>query len=157
MNNRITKWDNLELNVPIIQGGMGIGISLSSLAGTVAANGGIGIISAAQIGFREPDFDKNPLAANLRAMKSELEKARAIAPNGVIGFNIMKAMRHYEQYVKTAVEIGADIIVTGAGLPTELPQLVSEAMQTHTVSKADETHIDSGTTDNADSRIAHTR
>lgn len=115
------------MKVPVIQGGMGIGISLSGLAGAVAKEGGMGIISAAQIGFREPDFDKNPLEANLRAMKKELEKARQIAPDGVIGFNIMTAMRNYEKYVQKAVEAGADVIVSGAGLPTELPKIVMEA------------------------------
>lgn len=108
--------------VPIVQGGMGIGISLGGLAGAVAKAGGIGIISAAQIGFRELDFAKNPLAANLRAMEQELKKARAIAPKGIIGFNIMVAMKHYAEYVKHAVEIGADLIVSGAGIPSELPQ-----------------------------------
>ena len=118
--------DNMEVKVPVVQGGMGIGISLSGLAGAVAKAGGIGIISAAQIGFREPDFDQNPLEANLRALKKEYEKARNIAPQGVIGFNIMVAMRHYEKYVAAAVEAGADIIVSGAGLPTDLPRIVKE-------------------------------
>lgn len=135
MNKKMEKWDNINISVPIIQGGMGIGISLSSLAGAVAKEGGIGMISAAQIGFREPDFDKNPLEANLRAMESELKKARAIAPEGMIGFNIMKAMRHYEKYVKRAVEIGADLIVSGAGLPVDLPQLVMEAAKTGSCSQ----------------------
>lgn len=129
MNRTITLWDNLELKVPLIQGGMGIGISLSSLAGAVAGEGGIGIISAAQIGFREKDFDQNPLKANLRAMKSELEKARGICQNGIIGFNIMKAMRHYEEYVRAAVQTGADIIVSGAGLPMELPEIVMKTLR----------------------------
>ena len=102
---------------------LGIGISLGGLAGAVAAAGGVGIISAAQIGFREADFDKDPRKANLRAIKKELEKARAIAPHGIIGFNNMVAMRHYEDYVKAAAEAGADLIVSGAGLPTELPRL----------------------------------
>ena len=60
--------DNMEVKVPVVQGGMGIGISLSGLAGAVAKAGGIGIISAAQIGFQEPDFDTNTKAANLRAI-----------------------------------------------------------------------------------------
>lgn len=107
---------------PVIQGGMGIGISLSSLAGAVAKAGGIGLISTAQIGFREPDFNRNPKAANLRAMESELAKARELAPGGVIGFNIMVATKDYPEYVKKAVEIGADVIVSGAGLPVSLPE-----------------------------------
>ena len=85
--------------VPVIQGGMGVGISLGNLAGAVAKEGGIGIISAAQPGFKEKDFEKNPLEANLRAVKSEYEKARKLAPDGIIGFNLMVAMEHYEEYV----------------------------------------------------------
>ena len=115
---------DLVARKPIIQGGMGVGISLSSLAGAVAKEGGIGLISTAQIGFREPDFAKHPLEANLRAIKKEWEKARAIAPEGVIGFNIMSVTRNYARYVKTAAEVGADLIVSGAGLPVDLPELV---------------------------------
>lgn len=121
------KIGNIEAKVPIIQGGMGIGISLSGLAGAVAKEGGIGIISAAQIGFREPDFTKNTKEANIRAIKKEYEKARKIAPDGIIGFNLMVAMRHYEDYVKAAVDAGADIIVSGAGLPTDLPGIVGDS------------------------------
>lgn len=110
--------------IPVIQGGMGVGISLGNLAGTVAKEGGIGIISAAQPGFREEDFIKDPLKANLRAIKSEYEKARKIAPDGIIGFNLMVAMEHYEEYVHAVVEAGADLIVSGAGLPTDLPKYV---------------------------------
>ena len=115
---------DLEAKVPIVQGGMGIGISLHKLAGAVAKEGGIGIISAAQIGFREPDFDKDPIGANLRALKKELMMAREIAPKGVIGFNIMVAMNHYEDYVREACNAGADIIISGAGLPVDLPKYV---------------------------------
>lgn len=114
--------------LPIIQGGMGIGISLGGLAGAVAKAGGVGIISAAQIGFREPDFDKDSRAANLRAIQKEMTKARTIAPDGVIGFNIMVAMRHYKTYVQAAIRAGADLIVSGAGLPTELPEIAKEGM-----------------------------
>ena len=98
--------------VPVIQGGMGVGISLGNLAGAVAKEGGIGIISAAQPGFREEDFIKDPLKANLRAIKSEYEKARKIASDGIIGFNLMVAMEHYEEYVHAVVEAGADLIVS---------------------------------------------
>ena len=121
------KIGQLEAKLPVIQGGMGIGISLGGLAGAVARAGGIGIISAAQIGFREVDFDKNPKEANIRAIKKEYEKARAIAPDGIIGFNLMVAMRHYGDYVKAAAEAGADLIISGAGLPTALPELVGDA------------------------------
>ncbi len=112
---------------PIIQGGMGVGISLSSLAGAVAKAGGVGIISTAQIGFRDPEFAKKPLESNLKAIRAELEKARNIAPEGIIGFNIMVATKHYALYVKEAIKAGADIIISGAGLPINLPELAAGA------------------------------
>ena len=116
---------NLTARVPIIQGGMGVGISLGNLAGAVAKEGGVGIISSAQIGYREPDFEQNSKECNLRAIKKEYQKARAIAPDGVIGFNIMVALQHYEEYVRAAAEAGADLIISGAGLPTDLPKYVA--------------------------------
>lgn len=118
---------DLVIENPIIQGGMGVGISLHRLAGAVAKAGGLGIISTAQIGFREPDFKENPLKANLRSMEKELTLAREIAPQGAIGFNIMVASKQYKEYVKTAVKAGADIIISGAGLPVSLPEYVKEA------------------------------
>lgn len=118
------KIGDLIAKVPIVQGGMGIGISLGGLAGAVAREGGVGIISAAQIGFKEQGFESHPFECNLLAMDKEMGKARSLAPEGIVGFNIMVAMKHYEDYVKKAVEIGADLIVSGAGIPTELPGLV---------------------------------
>ena len=113
---------NLKCRLPLIQGGMGVGISLGSLAGAVAKEGAVGVISTAQIGFKEEDFDENPMKANFRAMEKEHEKARNLASGGVVGFNIMVATRNYEEYVKRAVELGADLIISGAGLPTDLPR-----------------------------------
>lgn len=121
------KIGHLTARLPVIQGGMGVGISLSSLAGHVAKMGGIGIISTAQIGFREPDFSENPLRANLRAIGDELKKARKIADGGIVGFNIMVATKQYEEYVKEAVRQGADVIISGAGLPIRMPEYVKEA------------------------------
>lgn len=118
-----------QLKRPIFQGGMGVGVSLSGLAGAVAKAGGVGTISAAQIGFRDPDFNKDPFQANLRAMKSEFEKARKISPDGIIGFNIMVAMQHYEEYVRAAVQAKTDFLVCGAGLPVDLPAIVKEALE----------------------------
>lgn len=118
---------NLVVEKPIIQGGMGVGISLSSLAGAVAKEGGMGIISIAQIGFKDPDFKSHQLEANLKAIGTELTKAREIAPKGVIGFNIMVATKQYSLYVKEAVKAGADVIISGAGLPVDLPHYVAEA------------------------------
>lgn len=108
---------------PLIQGGMGVGVSLGRLAGSVAKAGGVGIISTAQIGYREADFDKSPAQANIKAIESEMKKARAISPDGIVGYNIMTALKEYAAHVKAAVKAGADIIICGAGLPTELPAL----------------------------------
>ena len=116
--------EELRAEVPVIQGGMGVGISLSSLAGSVAANGGIGIISTAQIGWREPDFYENPFEANFRAIRKELKKAKEIAPGGIVGVNIMVATQRYEEYVRCAADAGADVIISGAGLPVDLPAYV---------------------------------
>ena len=106
---------------------MGVGVSLSSLAGAVSACGGVGVISSAQIGFREPDFETNTLEANLRALKIEIQKARQIAKGGMLGVNIMVATKEYASYVKTAVEAGIDLIISGAGLPVDLPALTEKS------------------------------
>ena len=103
---------------------MGVGISLSRLAGSVAACGGVGVISTAQIGWREPDFRQHPFEANYRAIEKEIRKAREIAKGGIIGVNIMVATQRYEEYVKTAVKAGVDLIISGAGLPIDLPKYV---------------------------------
>lgn len=121
------KIGGLTARIPVIQGGMGVGISLHKLAGAVAAEGGIGVISTAQIGFRHPGFDKDPIGTNLKAVKEEIEKARAIAKGGIIGVNIMVASRRYEDYVRAAVEAGVDLIISGAGLPVTLPEAVGNA------------------------------
>lgn len=121
------KIGELIAEIPVIQGGMGVGVSLSGLAGTVAAGGGVGIISAAQIGYRDKDFDSDSIGCNLRAIRTEMERAKKIAGGGIIGVNIMAATRKYEEYVKAAVAAGADIIISGAGLPMTLPELVGRA------------------------------
>ncbi len=113
---------NLIASIPIIQGGMGVGISLSSLAGAVAKEGAIGVISAAQPGFMEKDFLTNIAAANKRALSYHIKKAKEISNNGIIGVNIMVAVTHYEEYVKCCIESGADLIISGAGLPINLPE-----------------------------------
>lgn len=114
----------LIARVPIVQGGMGVGVSLSNLAGSVAALGGVGVLSAAQIGYLEEDYNRNPVQTNLRAIGKYVKKAREIANGGVIGINIMVATKFYEEYVKAAVQAGVDIIISGAGLPSKLPELV---------------------------------
>ncbi len=116
---------HLKPSFPVIQGGMGIGISLSSLASHVANCGGIGVLSGVQIGFKEPDFITNTLTANLRALEQEIAKTRMLSPNGIIGVNIMVALKNYAEVVKKAVSCKIDLIISGAGLPLELPALVS--------------------------------
>jgi len=117
------KIGNLTARIPIVQGGMGVGVSLANLAAAVANEGGIGTISGVQIGFREPDFFTDPIGANLRAIKKEIKKARE-KTKGIIAMNFMAAMNNYELYVKKAVEEKIDLIVSGAGLPMALPRLV---------------------------------
>ena len=107
---------------PIVQGGMGVGISLSSLAGNVAKHGGIGTITGVHTGYKEPDFREDPWKANLRGIHKEMEKAREISPDGIIGFNFMTVMNNYELCVREAIAAGADFIVSGAGLPMNLPK-----------------------------------
>lgn len=112
------------LTLPIIQGGMGVGISLGNLAGAVAATGAMGVISTADIGFLEADFWKNPLEANIRALKKEIEKAKMISKNkGLIAINAMVATKDYAVLVKKAIEFGIDCVISGAGLPLELPKI----------------------------------
>lgn len=113
---------NLVAKIPIIQGGMGVGISLSSLAGTVALNHGIGVISGVEIGFGEPDYFNNKRAANLRALKYHIQRAREISKGGIIGINIMTALSNFEETVMASVREKIDIIFSGAGLPLKLPQ-----------------------------------
>lgn len=124
MNFNSLKIGNLIAPIPIIQGGMGIGVSSSNLAAAVANAGGIGIISAAQLGYNEDDFIKNPVESNLMALKKHITIAKTKAPNGIIGINVMVATNFYEEHIKAAIESGVDLIISGAGLPTMLPKIV---------------------------------
>ncbi len=119
---------DITAKMPIIQGGMGVGISLSGLASAVANQGGIGVIAAVMIGMREPDIVKNPLEANLRALRDELTKARQ-QTSGILGVNIMVAMTIFKEMVKATIENRADIIFSGAGLPLELPKIFRETCE----------------------------
>ncbi len=103
-------------SLPIVQGGMGVGISLSGLAAAVAGQGGIGVIAANGIGMIEPDYFADGRAANIRAMRSELRKARA-KTSGLIGVNIMVAANDFQQLLDTCIEEKADALFMGAGLP----------------------------------------
>lgn len=127
MNIKPLKIGDLSVSLPIIQGGMGVGVSLSGLASAVTNADGIGVISTAQIGFREPGFEKNALACNLKALKEEIHLAKEKCKNGILGVNVMVATTGYAETIKTAIESGIDIIISGAGLPTMLPKLVKDS------------------------------
>lgn len=140
------------VKIPIIQGGMGVGISRSRLAGAVAKEGAIGIISTAQIGYDEAGFENNQEECNLRAIKKHIKKAKEIADgNGLVGVNIMTALKHFKNHVKASVMAGADVIICGAGLPIELPGIVRDAVNeakeedNYDISKDDINSIDNKT------------
>ncbi|MGH0052912.1 MAG: NAD(P)H-dependent flavin oxidoreductase [Sphaerochaetaceae bacterium] len=107
---------NLVAKTPIVQGGMGVGISLSSLASAVANVGGIGVIAANGIGLLEKDYYENGRDANLRAFRREIRKARSKS-EGIIGVNIMVAVNDFHQLLDVAIEENVDIVFLGAGLP----------------------------------------
>jgi NAD(P)H-dependent flavin oxidoreductase YrpB (nitropropane dioxygenase family) len=112
---------------PLIQGGMGVRVSGAGLAGAVARSGGVGLIACAGIGINSPHYNgRNYFSAEPLAIKDELAKARALAPLGIIGVNVMVATTNYEDNVRAACEGGAQVIVCGAGLPMNLPGLTTD-------------------------------
>lgn len=115
------KIGELTVRVPIIQGGMGVGISLSGLASAVANEGGIGVISSVGLGLLVQASGKNYREKNLIRLRDEIRKAKAIS-DGVIGLNIMVAVSDYDDIVKTAIEEKIDILFLGAGLPLKIPE-----------------------------------
>ena len=126
---------DLVARVPIVQGGMGVGISLAGLASAVARAGGIGVISAALIGIYEGEayFLKHPTEANIRGLKRQIALAKEKAPGGIIGVNVMVALTDFEALCRAACEAGADILFCGAGLPLNLPELRPEGSKTKLV------------------------
>ncbi len=126
------KIGNLAVAVPIIQGGMGVGISLSGLASAVANEGGIGVISSAGLGLLYKDFSENYLEASIHGLQEEIRKARD-KTLGVIGVNVMVAMTNFVDMVKTSISEKVDIIITGAGLPLDLPSFLTKGSNTKLV------------------------
>src|SRR5665811_42353 len=112
------KIGDLTVAVPIVHGGMGVGISLSGLASAVANEGGVGVISSAGLGLLYRDFSKNYLEASILGLKEEIRKARE-KTRGVIGVNVMVAMTNFTDMVKTAIAEKVDILIAGAGLPLD--------------------------------------
>ncbi len=122
------KIGDLVARMPIVQGGMGVGISLSRLASAVANEGGIGVIAGAMVGMKERDVASNPVEAHTRALHNEIEKARKDT-SGIIGVNIMVALTTFAEMTRTAIESRADIIFSGAGLPMDLPKIFQETCE----------------------------
>jgi len=116
--------NNLKLNKPIIQGGMGVGISMSGLASAVASEGGIGVISSVGLGLLEENPNTSFKEGNKIMLKREIHKARSLT-NGVLGLNIMVAVSDFNELVTLAFDEEIDIIFLGAGLPLKLPETVT--------------------------------
>ena len=114
---------DLKIDVPIIQGGMGVGISLSGLATAVANEGGVGVIASVGIGLLEDDFKDNYQVANQRALRDDIRKAKKDT-NGVIGLNVMVALTDYKDILNIAVEEKIDLLILGAGLPIDVPNII---------------------------------
>ncbi|MCK5027327.1 MAG: nitronate monooxygenase [Candidatus Pacebacteria bacterium] len=112
-----------KVMVPIIQGGMGMGISLDRLSTAVAKSGGIGVISAIMCGANEEGFAKHPTEVSLEALKEYIKRAKENS-GGVVGVNLMVVSNDYKRYIQVSIDAGADLLICGAGLPLDLPHLV---------------------------------
>lgn len=126
------KIGDLVARVPIIQGGMGIGISLSGLAAAVAEQGGVGVIATAGLGVLDTDCDLGYLEASVKVLREEIRKAKE-ATKGILGVNIMVALTNFADMVKTSIAEGVDVIVSGAGLPLDLPKYLKDGVRTKLV------------------------
>jgi nitronate monooxygenase len=122
----------LLIPTPVIQGGMGVGISLSGLASAVANEGGIGVISAAGLGLINKRSTHDFLENNVLGLKEEIQKARMLT-TGVIGVNIMVALTNFAELVSISIAEGIDIIFSGAGLPLDLPKYLTPGCKTKLV------------------------
>jgi NAD(P)H-dependent flavin oxidoreductase YrpB (nitropropane dioxygenase family)/DNA-binding MarR family transcriptional regulator len=123
----------LEIPVPIVQGDMGAAFSSPRLAAAIAACGGLGVLTSAQIGFAEPDYESDPQAANLRALRRDVTEAcerlerLAAGQIGAIGVNVLCAAPDCAKVVQTAIDAGARVIIAGMGLPISLPGMAGDA------------------------------
>ncbi len=123
---------DLVAEVPVIQGGMGIGVSLSRLAAAVAGEGGIGVIATAGLGVLGTDRKQSYLEACISILREEIRKARH-ATKGIIGVNIMVALTNFADMVETSITEGVDLILSGAGLPLDLPKYLKDGVRTKLV------------------------
>lgn len=126
------KIGDLVAKVPVIQGGMGIGISLSGLAAAVAEQGGIGVIATSGLGVLDGDSGLGYLESSVKILRDEIRKARE-ATKGILGVNIMVALTNFADMVKTSISEGVDVILSGAGLPVDLPKYLKEGAKTKLV------------------------
>lgn len=123
---------NLEVKLPIIQGGMGVGVSLSGLASAVANEGGIGVISCAGLGLIYNKYPGDYLSKCISGLKEEIQKAKDKS-KGIIGVNVMVALTSYADMVKTSITEKVDVIFSGAGLPFDLPSYLTKDSETKLV------------------------
>jgi nitronate monooxygenase len=126
------KIGGLVIPLPIIQGGMGVGVSLSGLAAAVANQGGVGVISAAGLGLVHRNSAIDYLEANIEGLKTEIRKAKE-KTKGIIGVNVMMAMTNFADLVRTSISEKVDIIFSGAGLPLDLPKFLTPGSVTKLV------------------------
>lgn len=126
--------------LPIVQGGMGVGVSAHRLAGSVAALGGVGTLSSVDLRRHHPDLMERTRglnageaakeainAANLEALEREVRAARELSQGrGLLAMNVMRAVSEYAAYVRRSLECGIDAVVVGAGLPLDLPDLAQD-------------------------------
>ena len=123
---------NIRIELPIVQGGMGVGVSLSGLASAVANEGGIGVISSAGLGILYPEEKGCYAERCIRGLEEEIRKARR-KTSGIIGVNIMVALSNYADMVRTAIREQIDVIFSGAGLPFDLPSYLTSGSRTKLV------------------------
>ncbi len=126
------KIGNLTIPVPVIQGGMGVGISMSGLASAVANMGGIGVIATVGISLTKNKKITNYKSNSIQDLREEIHKAQE-KTNGILGVNIMSVLTNFSDMVRTSIEEGVDIIFSGAGLPLDLPKYLSKDSKTKLV------------------------
>jgi len=126
------KIGDLVAEIPIIQGGMGIGVSLSRLAASVAGEGAVGVIATAGLGVLSTDHSESYLEASIDILCEEIRKAKK-ATKGIIGVNIMVALTNFTDMVETSIAEGIDLILSGAGLPLDLPKYCTKGVKTKLV------------------------
>lgn len=129
---KILNIGNLTIPIPVIQGGMGIGVSLAGLASAVANMGGVGVISTVGIGLTDANKSSNSPRNNIEVLRANIRKAR-LQTKGVLGVNIMSVLTNFSDMVRTSIEEKIDIVFAGAGLPLDLPSYLGKGVQTKLV------------------------